>query len=176
MYTSGLLLALAGLLPSTVNREPTWLEDYRQAFGQCKKVNKPLAVFIGSGSKGWNQLSQDRQLNAETKEILSKNYVCVYLDADRKEGRELATAFEMPNRLGIVISDSHGQVQAFRHEGDLRAEELLRRLRRYADPERIVARTESNPSDEPPAKSYYYTTPVYQSPPSYSSFRSGRSC
>jgi hypothetical protein len=75
-----------------------------------------------------------------------------------------------------VISDSNGQVQAFRHEGNLRTEDLLRHLRRYADPQRIATATESNPSDDPPARSYRYTTPVYEAPPSYSSFRTGRSC
>jgi len=180
MYTSGLLVALVGLFPSTIRQEPSWLEDYSQACGQCQKAEKPLAVFVGSGSKGWNRLSRDGQLSVEIKEFLSKNYVCLYLDTTREAGQELATAFEMPNRLGVVISDSKGQVQAFRHEGDLRAPDLMRYLRRYADPQRIVASTESNPTNEAPPRISRYAEPAYVAPsyvaPSYSSFRTGRSC
>ena len=176
MYTSGLLLALVGLFPSSIRQEPTWLDDYAQAFRQCGQLEKPLAVFIGSGPKGWNRLSKDGQLSAETKEVLAKNYVCVYLDTNRDGGQELATAFEMPRHLGIVISDSRGRVQAFRHEGDMQTQVLMRNLRHYADPQRIVALTESNPSDEPPPRTYRFATPVYEAPLSYSSFRTGRSC
>jgi hypothetical protein len=176
MYTSGLLLALVGLFPSSIRQEPIWLDDYSQACRQCGQLEKPLAVFIGSGAKGWNRLSKGGQLSAETQEVLSKNYICLYLDTNRKDVPELANAFEMPNRLGIVISDSKGRVQAFRHEGDMQTQVLMRNLRRYADPQRIVASTESNPSDEPPPRTYRFATPVYEAPPSYSSFRTGRSC
>jgi hypothetical protein len=176
MYTSGLFLALVGLFPSSIRQEPLWLDDYSQACKQCGKLEKPLAVFIGSGQKGWNRISQDGQLSPETKEILAKSYVCVYLDANRNGGQELATAFEMPNHLGIVISDSSGRLQAFRHEGEMKNESLMRNLQRYADPQRIVSSTESNPSDEPPARTYRFAAPVYEAPPSYSSFRTGRSC
>lgn len=180
MYTSGLLVALLGLFPSSIRQEPSWLEDYSQACRQCQKAEKPLIVFIGSGTKGWNRLSRDGQLSVETKEFLSKSYVCLYVDATREAGQELATAFEMPNRLGVVISDSKGQVQAFRHEGDLRAPDLMHYLRRYADPQRIVASTESNPSDQAPPGVSRYAEPAYVAPsyatPSYSSYRTGRSC
>jgi len=181
MYTSGLLVALLGLLPSSIRQEPTWLEDYSKACRLCQRAEKPLAVFVGSGSKGWNNLSKEGQLSAESKDFLSKNYVCVYIDATRVAGQELATALEMPNRLGIVISDSKGGVQAFRHEGNLREPDLMRYLRRYADPQRMVVSTESNPSDEaPPVTSprfveRSYPAPIYYSQPS-SSFRTGRSC
>ena len=90
-----------------------------------------------------------------------------------------ANALEMPKRLGLVISDSKGAVQAFRNEGNLRESDLMRYLRRYADPQRMVVATESNPSDEAPARSprfveRSYPAPTYYSPPS--SFRTGRSC
>ncbi len=176
MYTSVLLLALAGFFPSTVGKEPTWLDDYSQACKQCQKVEKPLAVFIGAGSKGWNQLSRDGQLRPETLELLAKKYVCLYVDTTRKAGQELAIAFEMPNRLGVVISDSKGRVQAFRHEGELASQDLARYFRRYSDPQRIIAFTESNPTDEPAVRSYRYDNPGYVTPAYYSSFSTGRSC
>ena len=179
MYTSGLLVALLGLLPSSIRQEPSWLEDYSQAYRLCQKGDKPLAVFVGSGAKGWNRMSKDGQLSPEIKDFLSKNYVCVYVDATREAGQGLATALEMPKRLGLVISDSKGAVQAFRNEGNLRESDLMRYLRRYADPQRMVVATESNPSDEAPARTprfveRSYPAPTYYSPPS--SFRTGRSC
>jgi hypothetical protein len=180
MYTSGLLVALLGLLPSSIRQEPNWLEDYSKAYHLCQKAEKPLAVFVGLGSKGWNRLSKEGQLSAESMHFLSKNYVCVYIDATREAGEELAVRLEMPNRLGLVISDSKGGVQAFRHEGNLRESDLMRYLRRYADPQRMVVRTESNPSEEAPVTSprfveRSYPAPIYYSQPS-SSFRTGRSC
>jgi hypothetical protein len=185
MYTSGLLVALVGLFPSSIRSEPSWLEDYSQAYRQCQKAEKPLAVFLGSGAKGWNRLSRDGQLSPENKELLSKNYVCLYIDTTQEAGQELARAFEMPNHLGVVISDSSGQVQAFRHEGEVQAAELTRYLRRYADPQRIVSSTETNPSAEPVVRTSRYVEPAYEAPtyvapshvaPSYSSFRGGRGC
>jgi hypothetical protein len=180
MYTSGLLVALLGLLPSSIRQEPNWLEDYSKAYRLCQKAEKPLAVFLGSGSKGWNSLSKDGQLSTESKDFLSKNFLCVYIDTTQEAGQELATRLEMPNRLGLVISDSTGGVQAFRHEGNLRDSDLMRYLRRYADPQRMVVSTESNPFDEAPVSSprfveRAYPAPIYYSQPS-SSFRIGRGC
>lgn len=174
MFTSVLLVALAGPMPMNSKQEPVWLDDYGLGCKQCEKVGKPLALFVGSGSAGWQHLSQDGQLSQETAEILAKKYVCVYVDANRKEGRDLAMALEMPNHLGMVISDSTGHYQAFRHEGDLRSEDLNRYLRRYSDPQRLVTTTDSNPGDE--------VTPRYTgssnavTPASYRTFSVGRSC
>jgi len=33
------------------------------------------------------------------------------------DGRQLAQAFDVPNGVGLVISDRSGQVQAFSHQG-----------------------------------------------------------
>src|SRR5260370_19537865 len=126
MFTSVLLFALTGLLPLNSNQEPVWLDDYALGCKQCEKAGKPLALFVGSGSAGWQHLSRDGQLSQETAEILANKYVCVYVDANRSEGREMATALEMPNHLGMVISDATGHYQAFRHEGDLRNQDLNR--------------------------------------------------
>src|SRR5258708_3604655 len=116
MYTSVLIVALAGLSPLERSSEPVWLDNYSLACKQCEKIGKPLVLFVGSGSAGWNQLSRDGLLSQETGDILAKKYVCVYLDTNQKVGRELAEALEMSNHLGIVISDSTGHYQAFRHE------------------------------------------------------------
>src|SRR5262245_8008408 len=174
MFTSVLVLALTGPMGINPNQEPIWLDDYGSGCKQCEKVGKPLILFVGSGAQGWKSLSRDGQIGQETSEILAQKYVCVYIDTNRKEGRELAMALEIPNHLGIVISDSTGHYQAFRHEGDLRNQDLNRYLRRYSDPQRVVASTESNPGDEAPAR--YSGSSNVVAPASYRSYSVGRSC
>lgn len=174
MFTSVTLIALAGLMPLTTSKEPAWLQDYASARSQCEKVGRPLALFVGSGPEGWKHLSQDGRLSPEAGRILAAKYVCLYVDANKKAGHELAVALEMPRHLGLVISDSSGHLQAFRHEGDLRSEDLQRYLHRYSDPERLVTTTESNPGEEPPVRIYRSERSV--APASYSSRSVGRSC
>jgi hypothetical protein len=174
MYASVLLIALTGPLTLNTSKEPVWLNDYAAACKQSQKLGKPLALFVGSGSAGWNRMSRDGQLSEDTAEILAKKYVCIYVDTNRNEGHELAVALEMPNHLGIVISDSTGTYQAFRHEGDLRAQDLNRYLHRYSDPQRVVTTTESNPGDDPPPR--YYRPQYSVTPASYSTYSVGRSC
>ena len=174
MFSTVLLIALTGPLPTNLSLSPVWVEDYALGCKQCQKAGKPLALFVGSGSAGWQHLSRDGQLSQETAEILSQKYICVYVDTNRKEGRELAMALEMPNHLGMVISDSTGHYQAFRHEGDLRSEDLNRYLRHYSDPQRVVTTTESNPGDDAPPR--YTGSNNAVTPASYRSFSVGRSC
>jgi hypothetical protein len=176
MYTSVLLVALAGFVPSLTSREPVWWEDYSQACRQCQKIDKPMAVFVGSGSGGWNQLSRGGRLSDDTNELLAKSFVCVYVNAKSGHGQELATALEMPNHLGIVITDSTGRLQAFRHEGDLSSADLARYLQRYSDPQRLVVSTESVQRGEAPVRAYRSEKPIYGGPPPRSSFSIGRSC
>jgi hypothetical protein len=52
----------------------------------------------------------------------------------------------MSDGLGIVISSRKGDLQAFRHEGDLSNAQLVRYLRKYADPAYVVRATHENPS------------------------------
>jgi hypothetical protein len=174
MYTSVLVFALTGLSPLVKSPEPVWFDDYSLACKQCEKMGKPLVLFVGSGSAGWNKLTKDGQLSQETGDILAQKYVCTYVDTNRKVGLDLAIALEMPNHLGIVISDSTGHYQAFRHEGNLRTLDLNRYLERYSDPQRVVTTTESNPGSDVPAQ--YYRADRSIAPASYSSFSVGRSC
>jgi hypothetical protein len=98
----------------------------------------------------------------------------VYVNTNQEAGRELATALEMPHYMGIVISDATGHYQAFRHEGDLRSQDLNRYLRRYSDPQHLVTSTEFNPGDDAPARNSGSENSV--TPASYRSFSVGRSC
>jgi hypothetical protein len=173
MYTTAALFALSGLLAAApVSESPTWLTDYSKARKEGESKHKPLAVFLGSGPLGWNAISESGTLDRESKRLLAKRYVCVYVDMGKRAGKDLAADFEMRESPGLIISDVSGTIQAFRHEGDLSAEKLGLYLERYADPQRTVSFTETNPSER---TSYYPPPPVYVQP-SFIPSGGGRSC
>ena len=146
MMYSVLLLALWGTAPS-LREKPAWIMDYGQAKILSQRERKPMAVFIGSGDKGWNDLSREGRLEADAGRLLAKSYVCLYLDTSNDQGRRLAGAFEMSQPRGIVISDSEGKLQAFRHEGNMRHDDLMHYLGRFSQPDLVVSHTET---DRPP--------------------------
>ena len=159
MYTSLFIVALLAPVVAIPER-PTWLNDYDEARNEARSINKPLAVFLGSGSKGWNQLSKEGQLDNDVQKLLNSSYVCVYIDTKKGTGKSLASAFEISDGPGLVLSDRTGNLQAFRHEGDLSNEDLERQLRKFSDPERVVRVTESKSSEA----LRYYQPPSYSPP------------
>lgn len=162
MYTSVVLFALSGFLAAaSAPGEPAWWNEYGKARQQGQKEEKPLAVFIGSGTKGWNQVSREGQLNPEVRKLLADHFICLYVNTDEASGRRLAKAFEIQG-YGVIISTHTGQQQAFRHQGDLDDQELARYLRRYADPALDLQYTETAAV---PRVSYYQpTAPVSVTP------------
>jgi len=177
MYTT-LTLLFTFLNPATPG-SPHWRTDYYTALNQVTEQGKPLAVFVGRGKEGWNQICSDGDLGKEAKHLLAENYVCVYVDSKRPDGKRLAEDFDISDGLGLVISDHTGRLQAFRHAGELAERDLLRHLKRYADPERVVRTTETASVErssnyypaEPPA--FHYVQPQ-MFVPSFSG--GGRSC
>jgi hypothetical protein len=182
MYTSIVLVALTGsVAPSAVSAKvATWQSDYEAAYRQSSRDRKPLAVVFGRGSSGWEQLSKDGRFTKEIHDLLEANYVCVYVDTDQSAGRRLASAFELPAGAGMVISDHTGQYQAFRHEGELPNNDLERQLRKYADPERVMRRTETAVNVEtryyPPSQTYAPAAYFAPAPISFGGFSGGRGC
>jgi hypothetical protein len=171
MYTSFLLVALSGLVaPADTTASPAWLTDYSKASQIVARANKPLAVFLGAQA---DKVSSEGQLSPEAKQFLADNYVCLHIDPATAQGKQLASAFEMPGGIGIVISDRKGKVQAFRHEGSLDNTSLVRQLVYYADPQVVVRATESNSgnrvSSYPPSEA-----PAAGSCPTCSSCANGR--
>jgi hypothetical protein len=181
MYTSVMLIALSGYLSqaASVPRSSPWTTDYSAAWTQAHAQRKPLALLFGSGHGGWEKLSKDGEIGKEAKRLLESNYVCVYVNTREAAGNQLAKAYEISGGLGIVLSDRTGNLQAFRHEGDLANANLERYLRKYADPERVVLATDSNPGDAPvhsgPARVQSYYPPVQEGmsyyQPSYVPYR-----
>jgi len=165
MMYSVLLIALWGIAPS-VREKPAWITDYGQAKKLSQTERKPIVIFFGSGVSGWNDISRQGRLEADAGRLLAKSYVCLYLDTASEEGRRLARALEMSQPRGIVISDSTGKLQAFRHEGNLRDEDLMYYLGRFSNADLVVLHTETNP----PERSSF--TPASASP----SFSTTRGC
>jgi hypothetical protein len=182
MYTSALLVGLTGLLAPSVLAEPVWLTDYGAARRLGQEGGKPLAVFVGSGKAGWNQLATEGQLSNESRRVLSDKYVCLYVDLGGPDGKRLAGSFELAGGPGLILSDQTGKLQAYRHEGDLADDDLIRSLQKYGDPDVVVLATEDaglqrtsyySPEQPPQPAPVYYPPPAY-----YPSFRGGggRSC
>jgi hypothetical protein len=142
MYTSLVLVALAGGSASPAVPDPSWQEDYAAARKLGRQERKPLAVFIGAGREGWGKVSESGKLNPAVKRRLADDYVCLYLNRARPSGWRVASAFRMSGP-GLVISSPDGEDQAFRHEGTLSSSELEWTLRKYANPRRVVTRTET---------------------------------
>ena len=135
MYTSILLVALTGLAPMAESvQAPVWHQDYVGAREQAARSRKPLAIFLAPGKEGWNSLGRNGGLTEEAKRLLGTSYTCVHIDTATERGRQLAKQFEMPDGQGIVFGDGQAQVQAFWHKGDLADQDLVRYLKRFADP------------------------------------------
>jgi hypothetical protein len=173
MYTSVMLVALsASFAHAAIPVGPVWRTDYSLALKECQRGKLPLAIFVAKGAEGWQKVSKDGELDRQTKEVLLTRYVCVYIDATTEKGQRLAEQLELSNGRGLVISDSTGEKQAFWHDGKLSNEDLNHYLTRYADPDRVVTRTETVPAPRP---QYQYTAPpTYYQPvmPSFGGCRS----
>ena len=133
MYTSFLFIALT--VQSIAQGLPTitWSPDYGQARQRGVAESKPVAVILGTGNQGYNQIVGDGGLSQEAHDLLSSKFVCVYIDTTTPQGRKLADAFEMPTGKGIVLSNRQGTHQAFWHEGVLADQALVRQLQQRGE-------------------------------------------
>src|SRR6516165_5676803 len=122
--------------------------DYGGARKTAQEAGKPLAVVIGHGNGGWNKLSQTGKLTEETLQVLASRYTCLFVNTQDRTGKDLAKVFEIEEGPGIIISDRTGELQAFFHAGDLADATLVDYLRQFADPNLVVRKTITNPSDE----------------------------
>src|SRR5262245_28218564 len=89
MYTSILVVALAGMHAPAANPTPDWKQDYATASAEAKAARKPLAVFVGRGADGWAQVSESGRLGPDARGLLAENYVCLYVDRDTPAGQKL---------------------------------------------------------------------------------------
>jgi hypothetical protein len=171
MYTSLTVLAFSSFLAAMpAKSNPSLLADYDLALSKGKTERKPLAVFFGSGQKGYEKVCRDGKWTRKMKETLRKDYIVVYVDTRKKDGRQWAREFGLDK--GVVLSDRTTKIQAFRHEGTLSSRDLQKYLVKFADPNLVVRTTETHTS---------FTAEVYSPPrqPIYSAAPSmgfGRGC
>jgi hypothetical protein len=135
MYTSMIAVTVAGMMASATTREAGFRDDYKSARQAVLSESKPMVVFLTKGKAA--------DFGADAKGVLAKDYVAVAVNTETAEGQKLARAFDMTSGTGVVISDRTGTLQAFRHEGNLSAEELKARLTRYSDADHVVRTTET---------------------------------
>src|SRR5262249_8144700 len=144
MYSSLTIIALGTWLTlASESIEPKWMSSYTEALQEAKDLERPLVVVIGAGSQGGRHVSADAELDSVIQLLPRRHYVWLYLDTEKKIDRRLAAAFEIPKGPGIVISAPSGNIQAFRHHGEIDNNELADYLRRYADPDISVETTET---------------------------------
>src|SRR3954469_10744762 len=101
MYTT---MAFVALTMGNLSGTPTWQHDYRAATQQVSVAGKPMVVFIGQA--GPQSVVREGTFSPELTKLLSKSFVCVYVDTSKAEGQSLAEAFRVNN--GVVISDRTG--------------------------------------------------------------------
>jgi hypothetical protein len=139
MYTSLIALALAGISGATPSA--SW-QSYSQASQAVAKERKPLAVFLGTGQNGWEQVAGS--LGSEAEKVLAASYLCAYVDTNTPEGKKLTQALEIKNGVGVVLSDRTGENQAYWHDGNLPQTELVRQLVRHS----MSTRTSMYPAED----------------------------
>ncbi len=135
---ASLLVAFAGPVSA---QELAWRNSYLEAREHGQKVKKPLAVFVGVGPTGFQQIVQDGSFSSDVRKALANEYIPVYLDADKAEHKRLIQELGISTRKGVVLSDRAGDTQAFFYDGTLSEVELTRQLRHFADPALIVRST-----------------------------------
>jgi hypothetical protein len=143
MRTSIIALALLAAAPALARAESLpWQTDYSAAQQKAVAQQKPLAVVFGHGANGWQQLGGGT-LSDDASRTLGDSYVCCYVDTATPAGQVLARQFDIGGKIGVVLSDRTGNLQAFWHDGALSADALSGYLSKYADPQRTVATTDT---------------------------------
>jgi hypothetical protein len=145
-----IVAAWTGAIPQIVPADVKWEQNYVQARELAARLQKPLAVFVGSGAEGWKQVVREGNLNAAARRELHERFVPVYVNAETEAGQNLAGAFELANKRGLIISDRTGGLMAFHQDGDLELADLVKHLNRLGDPDHVVSVTETNDPSAPP--------------------------
>lgn len=165
---AGLLAAFAAPLSA---QEVSWKKSYWEARDQGQKVKKPLAVIVGTGPTGFQQVLSDGTLSSDVRKILADEYIPVYLDADKAENAKLIQELGILSKKGVVLSCRAGETQAYFHEGSLSEVELTRQLKHFADPN-VSIRSTLNGSGR---YSYYQPSSSFQ-PSNFVPASSSRNC
>lgn len=109
---------------------PMWMKDYATALKCSREEHKPLAIFVGCGKDGWRSVVRGGKPSADVERMLSKEFVCVYLDADTSAGKSLASALKVSDDMGLVLGDRTGEYIDHRHVGAMSESDLSQCLGR----------------------------------------------
>ena len=157
--------AVGGLLASgSLAVPPAWQPDYKTALVQSSEQHKPVVVFIAQGAGGYGNLITDGGLTPELAQLLKQRYVCLYVNTATDDGKATAATFGLDR--GLVVSDKTGQLQAFRHQGEIARTDLAKQLKSISEQEQVVKTELSGGATLPsaPAPVYTYSQPVEQHP------------
>lgn len=109
---------------------PMWMKDYATALKCSREQHKPLAIFIGCGEDGWQKVVRGGKVGKEIEHMLSKEFVCVYLDAETPAGKKMAAALKVSDDMGLVLGDRNGEYIEHRHVGSMSEDKLSNCLSR----------------------------------------------
>ncbi len=135
--------------PQIMQSSMKWEENYVQAKELGARLQKPLAVFVGSGAEGWKQVVREGNLNATVRQELRERFVPVYVNAESETGKQLVEAFELASKRGLIVSDRTGGLMAFHQDGIMELADLTKQLSRLGNPEHVVSVTETNDPSAP---------------------------
>ena len=127
----GLVALLTTVATANIQTTPSWSDGYPSAREAVVSAHKPMAVFFGKGSAGWEKVLKDGSFDPSINQMLASKYVCLYVDVTTWDGYNLAKTFEVAGK-GLVISDASGKKQAFNLTGELTKAELKQKLEVYA--------------------------------------------
>jgi uncharacterized membrane protein YgcG len=136
------MVVLSGTIPAEPANEVTWQRSYRDALKMAAEAKKPLAVFVGRGEKGWNNIIRDGSLDNALMDQLRKDYVLLYLDRSDSEGDRQAGLFSLTNE-GLVISGAGANYQAYFQNGKTDLDTLTKALKKYAKADEKPGTTEA---------------------------------
>jgi hypothetical protein len=145
MFSSVLLFAFTGYMTQAALVVPpaSWHLDYSTGLDRAVKDKKPVAIIVGSGLKGWQEISKSGELSQESRRLLDDSFVCVYVDASTESGKKMAGALSVGSGPALVIGDRSGTNMAFRYKGALTQDQLATTLKRFAQVGHVATVTES---------------------------------
>ena len=109
---------------------PMWMKNYATALKYSREQHKPLAIFVGCGEDGWRKVVRGGKVGKDTKRMLSKEFVCLYLDAETPAGKKMVTALKVSDDMGLVLGDRNGEYIEHRHVGSMSNDDLSNCLSR----------------------------------------------
>ena len=109
-----------------------WCLDYGRAIKAVEDQDKPLfIVFDTVDSDIGRMVASDQFMDGQVENVLTADYVRMFVDVESEAGRELAAQFGTADFPRFVVIDRSAHWQAYRRSGSHSAADLLSVLTRY---------------------------------------------